>query len=218
MKRLLCTAACIFAVLHAFAEERSFTSPDGKIMVTVNDNYGKPTYSVSYDGEEFILPSPLGLNTSLGEYVADMTLLPEKDAPKLIEEEYSVRTIKQSKVNYKATEAVFTFAKEDRPAFDVIFRVSDRDVAFRYKVYPKRDTRSAVVYSEATGFQLSKGSTSFLCPQVKPGGGFAGTIQAFVPKALIDTYRATLEGVFGEGNVYVLSVRKYGAVCVDALM
>ena len=93
MKRLLCTEACIFAVLHAFAEERSFTSPDGKIMVTVNDNDGKPTYSVSYDGEEFILPSPLGLNTSLGEYVADMTLLPEKDAPKLIEEEYSVRTI-----------------------------------------------------------------------------------------------------------------------------
>ena len=179
MKRLLCTAACIFAVLHAFAEERSFTSPDGKIMVTVNDNDGKPTYSVSYDGEEFILPSPLGLNTSLGEYVADMTLLPEKDAPKLIEEEYSVRTIKQSKVNYKATEAVFTFAKEDRPAFDVIFRVSDRDVAFRYKVYPKRDTRSAVVYSEATGFQLSKGSTSFLCPQVKPGGGFAGTYPSY---------------------------------------
>jgi len=50
------------------------------------------------------------------------------------------------------------------------------------------------------------------------GGGFAGTIQAFVPKALVDTYRQTLEGVFGEGSVYVLSVRKYGAVCVDALM
>lgn len=50
------------------------------------------------------------------------------------------------------------------------------------------------------------------------GGGFAGTIQAFVPKNLIDTYRQTLEGVFGEGNVYVLSVRKYGAVCIDALM
>ncbi len=50
------------------------------------------------------------------------------------------------------------------------------------------------------------------------GGGFAGTIQAFVPKNLVDTYRATLESVFGEGNVYVLSVRKYGAVCIDALM
>ena len=50
------------------------------------------------------------------------------------------------------------------------------------------------------------------------GGGFAGTIQAFVPKSLIDTYRAILEGVFGEGSVYVLSVRKYGAVCIDALM
>ncbi len=49
------------------------------------------------------------------------------------------------------------------------------------------------------------------------GGGFAGTIQAFVPKNLVNTYKATLESVFGKGNVYVLNVRKYGAVCLDAI-
>ena len=132
-----------------------------------------------YDGNAFILPSPLGLNTSMGEYVSEMTLLPEKEAPKLIQEQYIVKTIKQSKVDYKATEAVFTFAKEDRPVFDVIFRVSDRDVAFRYMMYPQRDKRSAVIFSEATGFQLSPSATSFLCPQVKPGGGFAGTYPSY---------------------------------------
>ncbi len=50
------------------------------------------------------------------------------------------------------------------------------------------------------------------------GGGFAGTIQAFVPKNLVENYKTTFESVFGEGSVYVLSVRKYGAVCIDALM
>ena len=49
------------------------------------------------------------------------------------------------------------------------------------------------------------------------GGGFAGTIQAFVPKNLVEKYRQTLEGVFGKGNVYVLNVRKYGAVSLDAI-
>ena len=186
MKRIILAAACILAAFQSFAEERSFTSPDGKIQVIVNDNSGKPTYSVNYDGVQFILPSPLGLNTSMGEYVSGMTLLPEKEAPKLIEEQYSVKTIKQSKVDYKATEAVFTFAKDDRPVFDVIFRVSDRDVAFRYMMYPHRDTRSAVIFSEATGFQLSSSATSFLCPQVKPGGGFAGTYPSYETSYTLD--------------------------------
>ena len=186
MKRIILAAACVLAAFQGFAEERSFTSPDGKIQVVVNDNAGKPTYSVNYDGVQFIMPSPLGLNTSMGEYVSGMTLLPEKEAPKLIEEQYSVKTIKQSQVDYKATEAVFTFAKEDRPVFDVIFRVSDRDVAFRYMMYPHRDTRSAVIFSEATGFQLSPSATSFLCPQVKPGGGFAGTYPSYETSYTLD--------------------------------
>ena len=179
MKRVFIAAASLLVAFQSYAEERSFTSPDGKIQVTVSDNAGKPTYSVNYDGNAFILPSPLGLNTSLGEYVAEMTLLPETEAPKLIEEQYSVRTIKQSKVDYKATEAVFTFARGDRQVFDVIFRVSDRDVAFRYKMHPTRDRLSAVIFSEATGFQLSPSATSFLCPQVKPGGGWSNTYPSY---------------------------------------
>ena len=46
------------------------------------------------------------------------------------------------------------------------------------------------------------------------GGGFAGTIQAFVPLSLLAEYKAMMENVFGEGACYVLSVRNYGAVPV----
>ena len=48
------------------------------------------------------------------------------------------------------------------------------------------------------------------------GGGFAGTIQAFVPYDLLDTYRNTMDTVFGTGSCYVLSVRNYGAIPVAA--
>ncbi|MBR5681895.1 MAG: galactokinase [Ruminococcus sp.] len=42
------------------------------------------------------------------------------------------------------------------------------------------------------------------------GGGFAGTIQAFVPSYLTADYAAEMERVFGEGSCYVLSVRPVG--------
>lgn len=42
------------------------------------------------------------------------------------------------------------------------------------------------------------------------GGGFAGTIQAFVPNYLTNDYVKEMERVFGEGSCYVLSVRPVG--------
>lgn len=42
------------------------------------------------------------------------------------------------------------------------------------------------------------------------GGGFAGTIQAFVPLDLLETYKSEIERVFGEGACYVLSIRPVG--------
>ena len=42
------------------------------------------------------------------------------------------------------------------------------------------------------------------------GGGFAGTIQAFVPNDLLEKYKAEIERIFGEGSCYVLSVRPVG--------
>lgn len=42
------------------------------------------------------------------------------------------------------------------------------------------------------------------------GGGFAGTIQAFVEDGYVTTYKEEIEKVFGEGSCHVLKVRKYG--------
>lgn len=44
------------------------------------------------------------------------------------------------------------------------------------------------------------------------GGGFAGTIQAFVPDDLLPAYVAAMEGLFGSGACYTLSVRAKGGV------
>ena len=46
------------------------------------------------------------------------------------------------------------------------------------------------------------------------GGGFAGTIQAFVPNAMVAAYKEGMEQVFGAGSCEVLKVRKYGGMKV----
>jgi galactokinase len=47
------------------------------------------------------------------------------------------------------------------------------------------------------------------------GGGFAGTIQAFVPNDLLEGYRAEIEKVFGAGSCHVLSIRPFGGIMVE---
>ena len=98
MKKVLFSALCLMLFVNVFADSRSFSSPDGKIVVVVSDTDGTPDYTVTYDGNAFILSSPLGLNTSLGDFTSGMTLLPEQEAPKLVEEQYSVKIIRLLKL------------------------------------------------------------------------------------------------------------------------
>ena len=47
------------------------------------------------------------------------------------------------------------------------------------------------------------------------GGGFAGTVQAFVPVDLLESFRAGIDGALGEGACHVLSIRPQGGVEVE---
>ena len=42
------------------------------------------------------------------------------------------------------------------------------------------------------------------------GGGFGGTVQAFVPDELLDAFRAGVEAVFGAGSCHVMQIRPVG--------
>lgn len=50
------------------------------------------------------------------------------------------------------------------------------------------------------------------------GGGFAGTIQSYVPEKLVKDFTEMLENVFGKGCVYVLNIRKYGACMLEKIL
>ena len=170
------------------AAEKRFASPDGKLVVTVSDEGGQPVYQVSLGETVFLQPSKLGLNTNIGDLTSGLTM---KDCQvRTVNDTYSLKTTKQSQITYEATEAVCQFVQNDRQVLDVIFRVSNRDVAFRYKLYPRRarggETLVAVITGEASGFVLPEGTTTFLCPQSKPMGGFARTSPSYETSYTLD--------------------------------
>ena len=44
------------------------------------------------------------------------------------------------------------------------------------------------------------------------GGGFAGTIQAFVPNELVGDYKINIENVFGDGSCHFMKIRPVGGI------
>ena len=188
MRRIALFTSLLLTCLSAQAFEKKITSPDGNLVVTINDEGGKPAYQVDYKGAAMLLRSPLGLVLNFEDLTKDLVI---KDcATQTVIDNYSLKTIKQSQVHYEATEAVCQVEKNGRHAMDIIFRVSNRDVAFSYKLYPKKirggETLAAVVESEASGFVLPDGTTTFLCPQSKPMGGFARTSPSYETSYTLD--------------------------------
>lgn len=183
----------------ASAENKQITSPDGKLVVTVSDTDGRPSYSVSYDNVLFLQPSPLGMVANIGDFSSGMSLEKNVSTNK-IDETYELASIKKSKVHYVANEAVFSFTQQGKTIYDVIFRISNNDVAFKYKMYPQGETLSCVVEQEATGFVFPDGTTTFLCPQSKPMGGFARTSPSYETSYTADD--AAGKNGWGEGYTF----------------
>ena len=179
MKKILIGLGLVLA--FSTAKAQTVTSPDGKVAVVMElVEGGQPCYRVMYEGVDVVERSALGLKTNIGDFTKGLVLKELKQ--QAVSDTYKLRNIKQSCVDYEATEGVATYAlkdKSDMPVMDIVFRVSNRDVAFRYRIQPQKETRVCVVTEEASGFVLPEGATSFLCPQSKPMGGFARTSPSY---------------------------------------
>ena len=44
------------------------------------------------------------------------------------------------------------------------------------------------------------------------GGGFAGTVQAFVPQEILDNFKENIEKIVGKNNCHILSIRPVGGI------
>ena len=200
MKKLLITAtltmACMFA---AEAKELKVSSPDGRLVVTINDNGGSPTYSAHYDGTEAIRPSRLGLVTNAGDFSRGLTF--KNSTTREVSDSYNIRSIKARNVAYHANELNATFADGKNREMTVTFRVSDNNIAYRYSMPQWGETASITVKEEVSSFRLPDGTTSFLCPQSKAMVGWMRTKPSYEEEYKPDA-PLTDKSAFGEGYTF----------------
>lgn len=179
----VCLSLIWFGSTSVQADEM-VSSPDGRLTVELTVNNGHPYYQVSYDEQVIIGQSGLGIMSNIGNYNSDMTLA--TIVTNEVKEEYTLRNIKQSHVSYEAREAIAQYMQKGQHVMDITFRVSNHDVAFRYTLLPKKETRCCVISQEQTEFMFSETTTSFLAPQAKPMTGFARTAPSYETRYVID--------------------------------
>lgn len=75
---------------------------------------------------------------------------------------------------------------------------------------PKNPTEQKLSLALCVSQQLLEGKGAWRVH----GGGFAGTIQAFVPNEILEEYRSEMDAVFGRGSCYVLIIRPVGGARV----
>lgn len=197
VKHILFFCVFVWVSTFAFGKESKLYGPDGKLCVIVSDERGMPSYSVLYEGVTFLQKSPLGIETNLGDFTQQMALTNVGQLSS-VNEEYQLLTIKNSNPQYQANVQTYTFSKEGKKIYDIVFQVSNHDIAFKYRIYPQGNTLCCIVKKEATGFVLPKGSTTFLCPQAAPMGGFARTSPSYETSYTVDD----VIGKNGWGNGY----------------
>ena len=114
--------------------------------------------------------------------------------------------------NVRVQNAVAALRTEDFDGFLKMIKASG-DSSFKYlqNVYTNQNVVHQNV-SVALAVSESVLGSNGVCRV--HGGGFAGTIQAFVKNEAVKEYKETLDKVFGEGACAVLKVRKYGGMKV----
>jgi hypothetical protein len=175
-RMLLCLFIAACAGTEGFSQKNDVLvkSPDNLLSVNVQLREGKAFYSVAYAGRPILEPSPLGLVSDLGDFSQQLQWAGNKKTP--IREQYSLDRGKVSKVDYKANELRCVFTNAGRDTLEILFRVSNRDVAFSYRI--PRNGKGAVactVEREVTGFDFPAATTTFITQQALPMSGWMRT-------------------------------------------
>lgn len=187
------------AATGAFAEQNKVTSPNGLLVVNVEDHAGKLYYDVTYDGKQMMQPSLLGVVANVGDF--SQNLVYKSVDNRKVENSYTMRSTKASLVNYKANEMSVTYTNDKKLPVVVKFRVSDNDIAFRYE-FGEIDNRTHILIDEEkTAFCLPSQTTTFLSPQSDPMIGWKRSKPSYEEEYTPDA-PLTAKSKYGKGYTF----------------
>ncbi|MDJ1499636.1 glycoside hydrolase family 97 protein [Xanthocytophaga agilis] len=173
---------------HSYSKQDTnlaITSPDKLLTVLLGLRNGIPTYSVNYKGKLMLEESPLGLISTIGDFSQSMTLVSKKDSS--IDKTYTQSKIKKSSVHYQANELTCTYVNSQKQQIQIVFRVSNNDIAFRYVLPLTGETARCIIKKETTGFNFPAFTTTFLTPQATPMIGWKQTKPSYEEEYTVDS-------------------------------
>ncbi|MCG9972821.1 glycoside hydrolase family 97 protein [Christiangramia crocea] len=177
-------------------ESLEIKSPDDRLKLEVNlTTSGQAFYNISLDEEIFLENSPLGMRTSIGDFSKDLKFVSSDQS--VISETYEMDRAKVSKVEYNANQLISTFTNQTNDTLKVIFRLSNRDVAFSYKVIGGKNQTKIRIQEETTGFNLPDYATTYITPQALPMTGWEQTKPSYEEEYSLngDMSKPSLNGV-----------------------
>ena len=176
MQKSITTSLLLLAALCAQANNYTVKSPDGKLLVNVECEGGKVSYTVDYEGKQMLTRSALGLVANYGDFSQNLTMGKLTDMG-VEHVAYDESRIKKAHVEKDVVEAYIGFLNEKKDSMTLRLHVSNNDVAYRYElIRPKKDNpKSVIIYKEVSGFNFPQQTTTFLCPQITPMTGWERT-------------------------------------------
>jgi len=158
-----------------------FFSPDKHVSLRLLNQKGQIYFKVSYFGKVVVEKSPLGLETSLGAFSQD---LKQTKITSAVKKEHYLQPIgKQSHISVAYREVRYSLKNAQSTPLDVIFRVSNDGVAYRYKLY---GSGPCTVNRELAGFRFPASATAFMTPLSVAHSGWARANPSYEEHYLLD--------------------------------
>ena len=122
----------------------SLFSPNKQLEVICN--LKSNSYSVKFKGETVLKSSQLGLIREDGDFTKNLRTV-KVSAPALVTDNYMMVNAKKSKISYKANESIWETINSEGKKMNIVFRISNDGVAFRY-IFPEKSTDIKKISSE----------------------------------------------------------------------
>lgn len=174
VKTCFSALALAASAMTAAAAQPALTSPDHHISVKLQAAVGGGlAYSISRDGKPVLLASDLGLQLQGADLASALTLAAtSKIRP--ISDQYQMAVGKRSSISYRANEQTYTVRNAQHQAMDIVFRVSNDGVAFRYIVAEPSLPHKKLI-QERTTFALPPAAKAWLQPIAVAQTGWSRT-------------------------------------------
>lgn len=184
---LILLAVVVLACERKVDEYLTVASPDKNIVVTVDSE--KLVYRIAYKGELVLRESKLGLIRDDEDFSTKLTVT-RASSPVVVNDRYNMLTAKKKNITYTATERIIETKSSSGRKMNIIFRVSDDGVAFRYE-FPETSSSIRQIISEATSFRFIEGTKAWLQPKAEAQTGWEHTNPSYEAHYMMEIETST---------------------------